>query len=105
MPDIDTSLVNSIGNIYSATKELLRTQTGAEQGESNFADVLSKAMSLAEGANKENNLLSLDFLSGNLDDLSTAMIASEKAEIALSLTVAIRNKAIEAYKDIMSMQV
>lgn len=62
-------------------------------------------MSLTEETNKENNLLSLNLLSGNLDDLSSVMIASEKAEIALSLTVAIRNKAIEAYKDIMSMQV
>ncbi|MFY9381527.1 MAG: flagellar hook-basal body complex protein FliE [Eubacteriales bacterium] len=105
MPEIDTSFVKSLENIYGTAKELLRTQTGAELGDSDFADILSKAMSLTEETNKENNLLSLNLLSGNLDDLSSVMIASEKAEIALSLTVAIRNKAIEAYKDIMSMQV
>jgi hypothetical protein len=33
------------------------------------------------------------------------LIATEKAEISLNLTVAIRNKAIDAYKEIMNMQV
>lgn len=32
MPEIDTSFVNSLENIYGTAKELLRTQTGAELG-------------------------------------------------------------------------
>ena len=43
-------------------------------------------------------------LSGNTNDLTT-MISAEKAELALNLTIAIRNKAITAYNEIMNMQI
>ncbi|NJP36357.1 flagellar hook-basal body complex protein FliE [Alkalicoccus luteus] len=38
-------------------------------------------------------------------DLHQVMIAGQKASIALETTVEVRNKAIEAYQEIMRMQV
>ncbi|MBM7094169.1 flagellar hook-basal body complex protein FliE [Bacillus sp. H-16] len=38
-------------------------------------------------------------------DLHDVMIASQKASVALQTTVEVRNKAIEAYQEIMRMQV
>ncbi len=38
-------------------------------------------------------------------DFHNAMIISEKANLALQLTMAIRNKVIEAYQEVMRMQV
>jgi len=37
--------------------------------------------------------------------ISDAMIASQKSSIAFSATVEVRNKFVEAYKEIMSMPV
>lgn len=45
-----------------------------------------------------------NLLTGNSTDLHTAMINIEKADIALQLTMQIRNKVIDAYKEIMRMQ-
>jgi flagellar hook-basal body complex protein FliE len=42
---------------------------------------------------------------GRSDDLSGATIAVEKASIAIELVSAIRNKAIEAYQDVMRTQI
>lgn len=38
-------------------------------------------------------------------DLHQVMIASQKANITLQATIEIRNKVIEAYQEIMRMQV
>jgi flagellar hook-basal body complex protein FliE len=42
---------------------------------------------------------------GQSSDLSGATLAVEKASIAVDLVSAIRNKAIDAYQDVMRMQV
>ena len=42
---------------------------------------------------------------GQANDISAATIAVEKAAIALQLTAAFRNKAVEAYQDVMRMQI
>ncbi|NSW76516.1 MAG: flagellar hook-basal body complex protein FliE [Candidatus Atribacteria bacterium] len=41
---------------------------------------------------------------GQEEDLHRAIIAMEKANLALGLTVQVRNKVIEAYQEIMRMQ-
>ena len=38
-------------------------------------------------------------------DLHTVMIASQKASISLSATLEIRNKVVEAYQEIMRMNI
>jgi len=43
--------------------------------------------------------------SGQADNLHEVMIAVERASIALELTIAIRNRLVEAYQEIMRMQV
>lgn len=43
--------------------------------------------------------------SGQLQDLHVATIAMQKASLALDLTIQVRNKAIEAYQEIMRMQI
>lgn len=42
---------------------------------------------------------------GRLEDISQAVVAAEKAEIALQLTLQVRNRAVEAYQELMRMQV
>ena len=42
---------------------------------------------------------------GQVEDISQVVVAAEKADIALQLTLAVRNKAVEAYQEIMRMQV
>lgn len=42
---------------------------------------------------------------GQVEDIAPVVIAAEKASIALQLTVQVRNKVIDAYNEIMRMQV
>lgn len=49
--------------------------------------------------------MSAALAAGQVDDISQVIVAAEKADIALQLTLAVRNKAVEAYQEIMRMQV
>lgn len=43
-------------------------------------------------------------MNGSGVDVHQAMIATEKADMAFEMAVAVRNKAVQAYQQIMSMQ-
>jgi len=42
---------------------------------------------------------------GEVDSIHDVTIAAEKASVALQLTLSIRNKVVEAYQEIMRMQI
>jgi flagellar hook-basal body complex protein FliE len=81
------------------------TKNAEDASGSSFLDILKDTISQSEGLNKEDNSSTLNLLTGNVDDLSTMLIGTEKSQIALSLTSAIRSKAVDSYKEIMNMQV
>lgn len=66
-----------------------------------LTDALKETNNLQQDAAKMNAALA----AGQLEDISQAVIASEKADIALQLTLQIRNRAVDAYQEIMRMQV
>jgi flagellar hook-basal body complex protein FliE len=56
---------------------------------------------LLQGADKASN----DVAVGKSENLHEAMVSFEKAETALKFLVQVRNKAIDAYQEIIRMQV
>jgi flagellar hook-basal body complex protein FliE len=66
-----------------------------------LADKLGSVAELQRGADAHAQAVA----SGQSDDLAGATVAVEKAAIGIELVGAIRNKAVEAYQDIMRMQV
>lgn len=51
------------------------------------------------------NEMSVDFALGKIDNVADVMIAQEKASIALQYTVQLRNKLLDAFNEIMRIQV
>lgn len=49
--------------------------------------------------------MAVDFAVGKVDNVADVMIAQEKASIALQYTVQLRNKLLDAYNEIMRIQV
>lgn len=105
MADIGTALLNRLSDLNALSDSLGRTSPARQETDLDFARVLSEALEQYRQVDNGGDYATLDLLSGSTRDLSSALIATEKAEIALSLTVAVRNKAVEAYKEIMNMQV
>lgn len=96
------SSVTGAGSLASVTAAQTSQQT---ESQTSFASVLEDALEQVNEVDQESNYASLDLLAGKTDDLSDTMITMEKAELAIQLTAAVRNKAVEAYKEIMNMQV
>ncbi len=72
---------------------------------SDFADIFNATMNNASVSDDVDKISSVELLAGASDDLSGMMVDSQKAEIALSLALSIRNKVIDAYTQVMQMQV
>jgi flagellar hook-basal body complex protein FliE len=70
-----------------------------------FAQVLKDALFTVDGLQKEADRLTEAFISGASVEIHDIMLAAEKARLALDLTVSIRNKVVEAYQEIMRMQI
>lgn len=70
-----------------------------------FKDFLTQAIDQAELTAADDRAYTDALLMGELNDLHTAPIAARKAELALSLTVQIRDRLVDAYTEIMRMQV
>ena len=94
------SSLNAIGGIGE-----LPQQTSTQQDDSGgFSAVLKNALSqvdqLSTGAEQQINNL----VAGGNADVSTVMVAVEKADIAFQLMMQVRNKIVTAYQDIEKMQ-
>ena len=73
--------------------------------ETSFADILSETLKTASEAEAADKISSFELLTGQSDDLSGMLLDAQKAELSLNLALQIRNKVIDAYNDIMKMQV
>jgi len=73
--------------------------------EDDFASTLRRALREVDSLQKEAESAALRLAAGQGEDLHDVMLKVQQAELALLLTVQVRNKIIEAYQEIMRMQI
>ncbi|MCL3860855.1 flagellar hook-basal body complex protein FliE [Actinotalea sp. K2] len=73
-------------------------------GSAAFGTQLAGSIDALQGMQSTSDALAVKAVTGDLDDIHDYTIASAQAGVALELTAAIRNKAIEAFSEIMRMQ-
>jgi flagellar hook-basal body complex protein FliE len=78
---------------------------GATHMTKQFGTFLQDALNQVNDRQLTVDKLNRQFASGELTDVHKLLIATEKASLGLELTVQIRNKAIEAYQEIMRTQI
>ena len=92
------------GSLDSKTTKLDSTAASKEAGPS-FADTLKEAVQNVNQLHVEADRKAQELATGKTDDIAGVMIAAEKADVALRAMVQVRNKIIDAYQEIMKMQV
>lgn len=103
-----TSGSNSTSGVSSLSK-LAGVTSANDTEKEDFASVLQNAIvnslnetqSLIDSAEKAE----MEFAMGQADNTNELSIAQSKASLAVSYTVAVRDRMLEAYKEIMNMQV
>jgi flagellar hook-basal body complex protein FliE len=93
--------VSSIGSISKAFSE--NEETGNIIN--SFSQYLMNALNKTNDLKIESDNITEDFAAGRTDNIHEVMIAAEKAGIAMDFTLQIRNKILDAYNEIMRMQI
>ncbi len=73
----------------------------APAGGPSFGQMLEGALGQVNALQAHSSEMTQAFARGKISDVHSVMIASEQATVALQLTAQIRNKAVDAYQEIM----
>ena len=100
--NISNNLVNGANPIKINQNPFQKIESAPAK--TSFANVLQGYMKNVDATVKQASDLTIKAASGEITNIHDVTIASEKAKLALELTVATRDKAVEAYQEIMRMQ-
>lgn len=93
-----------LNNISEGLSHQKLGQANTRSEQPNFQNYLKDALKEVNTMQNEGDIAFERLLAGDIE-FHDAMIVAEKANLALQLTMAIRTKLMEAYQDIMRMQV
>lgn len=102
---MDLSSINGVSSQY--LQDTVRNNLDYKDEKKGFDSVLQSAMNMLDETNTLQNYAEeaeIQFALGYSTNTHDLRIAQEKANIALQYTVAVRDKVIEAYKEIMNIQ-
>lgn len=95
--------------IESITRNMQTPSTGAAaptgQSGRSFGSTVKDALADVNKLQSDADQVATKLAGGDAVEIHQAMIAMQKASTALQFTIQVRNKVIEAYQEIMRMQV
>lgn len=99
--------ISAIGQLAGAAlapvQQATNTRAAAPSGD--FGNVVVDALQSLEAAQDKADGLAVQAATGDLTDVHDYMIAATEASLATEYTVAVRNRAVEAFNEIMRMPV
>lgn len=70
-----------------------------------FGDAIARGIQQVSDSERTADAVALDVATGGPADLHELMAATSKASLSVDLLVQVRNRAVEAYQEIMRIQV
>jgi len=80
------------------------TSAASGTGGAAFGNALTGAIDNLQQLQGTSDKLAIQAVTGNLDDIHDATLASTRAQVTLELVAGVRNKAVDAFNEIMRMQ-
>lgn len=98
--------ISPIGAVQSVapTGYLANTTAVSPTDGDGFASSLTGAIDNLQQLQATSKDLAIKAVTGNLDDIHSATLASTRAQVTLELVAAVRNKGVDAFNEIMRMQ-
>ena len=85
--------------------EPLRRPGTTDKKDTNFGTVLKDAISTVNELQKQSNQEIEKLMTGESQDLHNTVIAMQKADLSFQMMMQVRNKIVQAYQEIIRMQV
>lgn len=104
-------MINSISPFKLSTEpvqiqpKISSNTTNQAENKTSFGETLKNAIDNVNKTQIDSDKMTEALASGKNVELHDVMIASQKSSITLLTTIEVRNKAIEAYQEMMRMQV
>jgi flagellar hook-basal body complex protein FliE len=76
-----------------------------EKANTSFSEILKDSINKVSELEKEANVEAEKLVKGEAQDIHNTMIAVEKADVSFQMMMQIRNKIINAYEEVMRIQV
>ena len=74
------------------------------KGGGEFADLLKQALQEVNDAQAHAELEARNLMTGDGADMHSAILAVQKADVSFQMMMAVRSKLIDAYREVMRMQ-
>jgi flagellar hook-basal body complex protein FliE len=96
--------VSGLNTILSNPTRLDNIQSKGNSSDS-FANYFNDALNKVNDMQLQSEQMTNDLAAGKTNNIDQVMIAADKADIALQFTMQVRNKIMDAYNEIMRMQI
>ena len=101
--------INSV-SMWTPTQQVntynkLSTPVTSYEAQQSFASTLKDAIAKVNDQQIQSDELTNKLINGEDVELHEVMIGAQKASITLNATIEIRNKAVEAYQEMMRMSI
>ena len=103
-----TGAYSQAAGAYAASQKLARPGGGAAaapEASGSFADVLARAVGGVAESGRQAEAMTRAVASGGKPDFTSVVTAVAESEAALETLVAVRDKVIQAYEDILRMPI
>jgi flagellar hook-basal body complex protein FliE len=99
-----TTATQAFEGLAGAGAQTAATSTGAGAAASPFSDLLTDAVGQVNQLEEQARTAVSGLMTGSGVDVHQAMIATQKANMSFELALAVRNKAVQAYQQVIGMQ-
>jgi len=102
---IEQLIIPNIGPISSPQSKTTSSTTEETDKGKSFSNVLMDSIDKVNNLQKQADTAIDDLVIGDNKDIVQTMITMEKADISFRLMMQVRNKILQAYEEVMRMQV
>jgi flagellar hook-basal body complex protein FliE len=101
---INALTTGAAANLGGTSSSALSSPVNAAAAPAPFADLLTDAVGQVSQLEDQARTTVDGLMTGSGVDVHRAMIATQKASMAFELALAVRNKAVQAYEQVIGMQ-
>lgn len=102
---MSVSGIEAVGFTPFVAPQVSTAPAGPQGPNTEFGDLVLDGLDRLEGVQDAADKLAVQAATGDLSAMHDYTIAATEASVTTQLTVAVRNKAVEAFTEIMRMQV
>lgn len=96
----------NVGGDLAINRGLNNLQVDPQNKVPSFGDLMTKAINNVNDVQQKSSAMATAYEKGVAGvDITDVMIASQKASVSFQAMVQVRNKLVEAYKEVMSMPI